>query len=99
MKKLENLDNITDETLDLIVEKFKNNKQFRIVDDRKKIVFDKPREYFLFANSGFNMNRSLEWTFIWIGKNLWQFRYCNTECNYKSSWKNPLDLLNELLKS
>jgi len=99
MIKIKNLDNITNETLDLIVEKFQNNICYRINDDRKTISFEKEREYFLFSNSGFGMDKHQEFTFIWIGKNLWQFRYTNVECTSKGYWKNPLELLNELLNS
>jgi len=81
MIKIKNLDNITNETLDLIVEKFQNNICYRINDDRKTISFEKEREYFLFSNSGFGMDKHQEFTFIWIGKNLWQFRYTGSQLN------------------
>lgn len=100
MKKLESLDNITDEVLDLIVEKLGDKSGIRVLDDRETITFEKKREYFLVSNNGISMRRheSVEWTFIWIGKNLWQFTYCNTLCMREDNWKNPLDLLNELLE-
>lgn len=95
---INSLDNISETMLDFIKKKFDNNPNFRIIDDRKTISFGKPKEYFLFANNSANgLRANLEFTFIWIGGNLWQFSYCNTECLTKPSWKNPLDLLNELL--
>ena len=99
MAQIKSLENISSETLDKIVEKYKDNKGFRINDDRERISRGKKSGYFLFANNSMGMNKTVEWTFIWIGCNLWQFRYCNTSCTSTASWKNPLDLLNELLKS
>lgn len=94
---LESLDNISDDVLDLIKLKFSDKGSYRVLDDRKILSFGKPREYFLFSN--FRGRGNLEWCFIWIGKNLWQFTYLNTECMSKGGWVNPLDLLNELLNS
>jgi hypothetical protein len=92
------LENISETMLDFIKKKFDDNPNFHIIDDRKRMAFGKPKEYFLFTNNTANgLRANLEFTFIWINNNLWQFTYCNTECVNKPSWKNPLDLLNELL--
>lgn len=90
------VDNISQEVLDTLVERYKDDPKYRLIDDRKTISLGKPREYFLISNDGLG-RRDLEWTFIWIGKNLWQFRYLNTQCSHKSKWENPLDILNNLL--
>lgn len=93
------LDNISNTMLDFIKDKFKDREGYRIIDDRDSTSFGKRREYFLLSNNSLNNRARIEWSFIWIGNNLWQFNYCNTNCNSQANWKNPLDLLNELLKS
>jgi hypothetical protein len=95
--KVTSLDNINQKVLDALVEKYKDDPIYRISDERKSLSFGKPREYFLIANDGRGRNSNPEWTFIWIGDNLWQFRYINTQCNSKSKWENPIDILNKLL--
>lgn len=93
--ELKSLENISNEVLDKIVELYGDNPQYRVLDERKKTVFNKPREYFLFANH--SDREYVEWTFIWIGNNLWQFTYSNALCKTKPQWRNPLELLNEQL--
>lgn len=94
--QLNELDNISNTALDFIKKKF-SNKGYRILDERETLSFGKPKEYFLFSN---HIDRAeVEWAFIWIGGNLWQFRYLNTKCMSKPSWVNPLELLNDLLKN
>lgn len=93
--KIESLDNISNEVLDEIVRKYGDNPNYRVLDDRKKISFGKPREYFLFSN--YKGRGEMEWTFIWIGNNLWQFSYVNTLCKSEAKWKDPLIILNEEL--
>tara|TARA_R110000824_G_scaffold106610_4_gene251987 strand:- start:6248 stop:6541 length:294 start_codon:yes stop_codon:yes gene_type:complete len=94
--QIHSLDNISDTVLDYIKRKF-TDKGYTISDEREKLSFGKAREYFLFSNR--NKRDETEWTFIWIGNNLWQFSYLNTNCKSKASWVNPLELLNELLKN
>ena len=105
MDKLSNLDNIPEEYLERIKELYLDNtKEYRISDERKEICAfkKKPRKYFLFSNCGpnisfFNNNANIQFTFIWIENNLWQFSYVNPNTS-QSNWENPLDLLNKLLK-
>ena len=93
--KLTSLENIPEKVLDTLVEKYGNDPNYRVNDDRARLSFGKRREYFLISN---HLNRaSLEWTFIWIDNGLWQFRYLNTQCGQKVAWENPLDILNKLL--
>ncbi len=91
---LTSLDNIPDNVLDKLVELYDSDPKYRIVDERLKISFDKPAEYFLLENKG-----SIEITFIWIHNNLLQYRYLNESCSSTANWKDPLQLLNELLNS
>lgn len=91
------VDNISKETLDKLVELYKDKKGFRINDDRETLIGGKPREYFLIGYENREVS-GVEFTFIWIGSNLWQFRYCNIHCGTEANWKNPQELLNELLK-
>lgn len=89
------VDNIDQKVLDALVEKYGNDPDYRVTDERKTLSFGKPREYFLIST---HANRSnLEWTFIWIGDNLWQFSYLNTECKHIGKWESPIDILNKLL--
>lgn len=89
------VDNIDNKVLDKLKELYQGVDQYRVVDNRERLSFGKRREYFLISN---HQDRGdVEWTFIWIGKNLWQFTYCNVQCMSEAKWKNPLDLLNELL--
>lgn len=92
--KLKKLDNISDEILDKIKNKYQNNSNYRVID--KLSTFKKER-YFLFSNH--KSRAELEWTFIWIGPNLWQFSYLNTHCVSKGLWKSPLEILNEKIKN
>lgn len=89
------VDNISQEVLDTLVEKYGNDPKYRISDERKQISFGKPREYFLISNHA--KRSDLEWTFIWIGDNLWQYSYLNTQCNSIGKWESPIDILNKLL--
>ena len=91
---LTSLDNIPDSVLDKLVELYASDPKYRIVDERLKISFDKPAEYFLLEKKG-----SIEITFIWIHNNLWQYRYLNESCSSTANWKDPLQLLNELLNN
>ena len=96
--KIESIDNISNEVLDLLKEKLEGKSAYRVNDDRQQIVYGKKREYFLIANDRV-LNDGIEWTLIWIGRNLWQYRYCNRYCTYKAQWKNPVDIVNEILAS
>ena len=105
MEKLTSLDNIPEEYLDRIKELYlDDNQKYNISDERKEICAfkRKSREYFLFSNCGpgisfFKNDTRIEFTFIWIENNLWQFRYLNPHTS-ESNWENPVDLLNKLLK-
>jgi hypothetical protein len=90
-KLLETLDNISSKILDLIKEKYSNKEGFRVIDDREEMNFGRKKEYFLFEKG------RDDFSFIWINNNLWQFRYCNINCSYEGNWKNPVEILNELL--
>jgi len=92
------LDNISDKDLDKIKEKYKDHKGYVIRDERKELSFGKPKEYFLFGSADRSIHENdIEFTFIWIKNNLWQYRYLNIHCSEKAAWINPLALLNELL--
>jgi hypothetical protein len=93
--EIQSLDNISEKVLDALAEKYKDDPTIKVMDERKILSFGKPREYFLIRNH--NRRADLEWTFIWIGDNLWQFSYMNTQCGQKASWVDPLTLLNSLL--
>lgn len=94
--QLTELDNIPEKVFDLIVKEFGNNPNYKVVDGRKTLFHNGYREYFLFSN---RVGRGdLEWTFIWIHNNLWQFSYINSRVQTRRLWENPLDLLNKLLK-
>lgn len=95
--KVKSLDNISDEVLDILAEKYKDDDQFRVTDDRTRQSNGKAREYFLIARRSLIFGDPLEYTFIWISKNLWQFTYLNTGCNREGIWRDPLEILNELL--
>ena len=97
--ELKSVDNIDNEILDKLVKLYGKNKSIVIYDDRKTDSFGKPREYFLIRNKTFMDENQMEWSFIWIGNNLWQFSYCNIHCKTEGHWKNPVDLLNELLNA
>lgn len=94
------VDNIDSKVLDKLKELYSNKDGYRIVDDREKEAFGRKREYFLIARvvSVKEPEDRFEFTFIWIGKNLWQYRYLNTRCTEKSNWITPSELLNNLLK-
>jgi len=93
--KVTTLENISEEVLDYIKDNL--SVKYRVSDKRASIIFGKRREYFLFSNDSMSRNENVEWCFIWIDNGLWQFSYCNTLCSTEPNWKNPLDLLNELL--
>lgn len=95
--KVTSLDNIDQKVLDTLVEKYKDDPKYKVLDDRKKLSFNKPREYFLICKYRKGV-WDREWTFIWIGDNLWQFSYLNTECMSRSKWVSPVELLNKLLE-
>lgn len=94
------VDNISNETLDLLKAKYEGVTGFRINDDRKTISFGKPKEYFLIEYRETQKANAYtpEFCFIWIGTNLWQFRYTNVFCTSAPHWVNPTTLLNNLLK-
>jgi len=92
------IDNIDQKVLDILVEKYKDDPNYFISDERKTLSFDKPREYFLIRKQPLAaMQDGVEFTFIWIGDNLWQYRYLNTKCRSQSKWINPTELLNSLI--
>ncbi|WZE63548.1 hypothetical protein PANI_CDS0028 [Maribacter phage Panino] len=97
--EIKSLDKIDENVLDKIVELYKDNPQYRVSDERKSISFGKPREYFLFEKRDKSISdKEVEWTFIWIHGDLWQFRYLNTHVGNMQGWVDPLILLNDLLK-
>ena len=95
--EVKSLDNIPSKVLDMLVEKYRDDDQFRINDDRTKQSHGEAREYFLISKKSIFFEDPLEYTFIWIGKNLWQFTYLNTGCKREGIWRDPLEVLNELL--
>jgi hypothetical protein len=97
--QVDSLDNISNKVLDTLRDKYKDDPNIRINDDRKSLSFGKSREYFLISKDTADIRdvESLEWTFIWIGSNLWQYRFLNVHCNTKQGWVDPLELLNSLL--
>ncbi len=96
---MKTLDNISNEILDKLVKKYKDKKGFRVLDERKKIQFGKPKNYFLFSNTRINSFNSdgFEFTFIWIDGGLWQYKYLNTECGNLNHWRDPIEVLKEHL--
>lgn len=94
---VESVDNISQKVLDTLVEKYGSNPEYRVVDERTKMSFGKSREYFLISN--YVKRRDYEWTFIWIGDNLWQYSYLNTRCTSFGKWESPIDILNKLLNN
>lgn len=90
------IDNISEEVLDQLAEKYTDHDEFTVLDERKKLSFGEPREYFLIRKNLKTIS-GVEYCFIWIGCNLWQFSYVNTACKSEGTWKNPIELLNELL--
>lgn len=99
MLKADSLDNINSKVLDYLVKTYKDDKNYRIMDERKTISFSEKREYFLFSKLGQGINEplSVEFTFIWIGPNLWKFSYLNIHCTNRANWVDPLILLNDLI--
>jgi len=97
--QVDSLDNISNEVLDTLRDKYKDDPNIRINDDRESLSFGKTRDYFLISKDDSNITdiESFEWTFIWIGNNLWQYRFLNVHCKSGSGWVDPLKLLNELL--
>lgn len=92
--ELKSLDNIPNESLDRLKELYKDDKNFRIIDERGKIdSFGNRKEYFFFATSVVGV----EWKFIWVGNNLWQFTYYSPPCRYKKEWEDPLGFINKHL--
>lgn len=98
--RVESLDNISDEVLDYLRDTYQHKKGFRVNDDRKGKLGREDRNYFLINNDGRSLKDTdgVEYTFIWIDNNLWQYRFVNVYVSSKGLWKSPLQVLNELLK-
>lgn len=98
--KLNSLDNISDKVLDKLALDYSNEDGFRITDQRKTFSHGKPRGYFLISRETYNFSSSdrlVDFTFIWINNNLWQYNYLNVNCNKIGKWEDPLELLNKLI--
>lgn len=97
-KKSISVDNINNSTLDKLHVTYKKRKGFKVVDHRLTISSGKPREYFLLRYFG-DKNTEIEFTFIWVGPNLWQYKYLNKRCITGANWIDPEILLNQLLNN
>lgn len=100
--KLDAIEPITNDVLDKIKEHYEGKKWFRINDhishgDERYFLLQKISEY-TEEGRGIPGNKNIEYTFVWIGKGLWQFRYLNTHCVESNNWKEPLEILNNLIK-
>ena len=95
--EVQSLENIPNKVLDRIVELYSNDDNFRVIDERELLRCGEKKEYFLFAKDK-NFG-DLQWCFIWISNNIWQFSFGNPSCSHSPEWQNPLDILNEHLKN
>lgn len=96
--KFKDIEPLSDDAFDAIKTHYEGKEGFHIVD--RLSTGDKER-YFLISRGryvGEEQTSSIEYTFIWIGGGLWQFRYINTQCVDKKTWVQPLQLLNQLVK-
>jgi len=94
------IDNISEEVLDLLKLKYSDENLFSIIDNRKKISLGKKQEYFLLQKKpDYTLDSDdIEYTFIWIGNNIWQYTFLNINCTTQGLWRDPLKILNNLLK-
>lgn len=84
------VDNISNEILDRLKELYEGNDAFKVIDDRDN------REYFMIRFED-KSNTSVLFTFIWIGNNLWQYKFINVHATTNGNWINPEKLLYKLV--
>lgn len=82
---------ITEKQKEILKKLYTNKKDFRISEHDSS-----GNPYFLFSK-GTSGTEGFEFTFIWIGDFLWQYKYFNSSCTAINHWINPDDLLNKLL--
>ena len=94
--KLDAIEPITDDVLDKIKEHYKNKDGYHLNDH----ISHGDERYFLIRRSHYSkgVRHPAEISIIWIGPNIWQYNYMNTECTTRSEWKGPLEFVNELIK-
>lgn len=97
MKKLKTLNNIPEEVLDTLRDKYSDAPYFRVNDDRDRVAFNRRRGYFLISKDHSKGESTIEFTFIWIDNNIWQIRFLNTGCSENGVEFDPLATINELL--
>lgn len=102
VRQFTNIDGMSDADLDYIKKRLETRAVRIRITDRKSV--GEERYFLINVDFGYSeksikkQHGGVELSFIWIGKNLWQFRYLNIQCTHTSRWKPPLEWLNYLLK-
>ena len=93
--KLNTVEPITDDILDKIKEHYDGKDGYYINDHDSN-----GDRYFLIRKDHWLVGKRdpVEISIIWIGPNIWQYRYLNTECVEHAKWLGPLEFVNELIK-
>lgn len=83
--KLDTLDRVGDDIIELLKDKYKNSVDVIITEeDRKTLV-------------RYNTERGTTYYFTFFNNNLMTLGYFNTSVAFKESYRNPLDIFNELI--
>ena len=77
---------ITEKEKQILRGLYTDHGQVRITE-HKKSESDRKNPYFLIASSDYlNNGLNFEFTIIWIGKYIWQYRYYSPSCTYKDNF-------------